>query len=405
MKTGITGDKETLYLELKSLTDDLTDNFYQRHCNLSKLQLRQLIKFAKKGHSLIPLNDMMTIPKVYFRLLDTLDDISEYPCLCNYKYLRIKPLEELEVVIARKLNDYMYKTYAHLINDNLRKQIYNLLVSNVDITKDVDYLNVEEDYAENYVRAIRKGYSKKIAGNLLFAVKWYFQDDVIRAYNQGVDVRKLFNMDLIIENGGRKFQRAHLYSDSTEYERTFHRNEKLASKFQILTRHNLDAKKYEGLLSLDLKYNQKYYIYFINLTNQDFVPDVESDNSPYLQYLEHIGAIEKDSELAKYEREHLANDYHYNSLTIAEPQVKDFHNKLILKEMAHKFNMNLDKYLDFSKHFTRYAFICVALGEDISTYLALNLGDNLNKILTKVIVAKKCNSVLNGLHGFEIQKY
>lgn len=404
MELTVEQKRIALFKELHSLTDDLSASFFKRNCNMPLIQIRQLIKFAKKGHSLDLISQVYEVPKTYIRLLDRLDDITPYPCLTNKGYLDLKILDELEMVLTNGLDDFMYRTYAHLINGSLRMSIYELLISGKNVTRDVDYPNIDTVLAENYVQAIKKGYNKSLAGNLLFAVLFYYQEEVLIAHKQGVDLKKLFKIDIITENKARPVNRALLISEMDEYDKVISRNNKIAKRIVDMITDGINVKQHEGMLYNNLYYPYEHYVRFIKYSKYNFVPDYTSKNSPYMQYLNYIGAVEKTDALCEHEAECLSNANVFTRVGLNDSAKLELIKRCVLKEIEYVMDRDLTPYYSLTNAINYQAIRCILLGEDVSSYLALNLGENLLKILIELIGRRRTKHLEDKIAGLSLLK-
>lgn len=400
MEVKLSDDRKKLFDELKQLTNTLEYSFYMRNLKMPISQIKQLIKFAKKGHSLELLNKTMTIPKSYIRLLDKLDDITVYPCLRGYPVVDFQMIEELETVVSLGLDTYMYQYYTSDVGDLLRKRLYKLLTSNINVTRDLDYANVEPEFASNYTMAIWNGYSKEMAGNLLFVVNENCQKEVIHAHNNGIDIRTLFDVDTIVKYKGIKINQVRDSKAYSEYHKAIQHNRQLCKNIHLLVNEGLDIKKHSHFLTTETKYPLKQYVFFIKYTKGEFYPDLNSDNSPYLQYLEHIGAIPKGSEIALNEALYMTGNSGYVSLIFYDELSKRAFNTLILKEIQFRFGIDTTQYEIIAEHMTTEAFQCILLGEDISTYLALHLKNELTPILLQLINGRSTPTLTSQIVAF-----
>lgn len=369
--------KQELFDKLKKLSTDVTPRFIEDNQNMPVSKLKQLVEFAKKGHSLRFFGGMYSIPNAYYRLLHRLDDITPYPCLTNVKYASKEMIEELERVLIGKYDDCMYRIYAHEIAEDVRRTLYRNLIRGKNYTRDVDYGEYNDFLSRNYLSALEAGYSKQFAGGLLCWFSSHYHNTLKIAYESGVDLEKVLNLQELRDRLKESPKMMFVYKGDKAHEN-------LDRLYNIIKR-GFNPKKYEHYLLEGTVYPTMDYINLCIFTREQFIPKGNSNYKPYLQYLKHIGLPDAkllmEEERQTYSREYTYKNYQFEN----NPKVKAFMNKCILKEIEFVLGIPTEKYIKMADRIDDSDLLCIIAGEDIETYRSLNLGSSLRSIYRQLL--------------------
>lgn len=180
----------------------------------------------------------------------------------------------------------MYQTYAHKIEDNLRRELYKCLINNLNVTRDIDYIKCNKLYCENYVSAISNGYPKEFARRVLYLLEPVKHHGIYLAYQYGIDIDKCLNTEQMAKDFKELDDNATLRRDSRFYVK--------ADEIRELLCRSLNPKVFENYLMNDNIYPIMDYVEVARLTNGKFIPDSTSVHRPYIQYLQYLNATNID---------------------------------------------------------------------------------------------------------------
>lgn len=364
--------KIQLIEELMEVSNDIQYRARDNVHNMSMNNIKKLIKFAKKGHSLQILQKTFSLPYSYYRLLTKLDDIKPYPCLYSRDTLSINLIDQLEIVLSKNLDDFMYRTYAHQLGSRVQRRLYALLLKGINVTRDIDYTKESMNYVSNYLNAIENGYNREFSMRYLYKVTEYYHDVVAKAYSSGVNIDMLYSSENDIEATEQNVKSNGIIS---------------LKAFDVF---GLDLKKYEQFFYNGLNYPPSDYAYIIKRTEEHFIPNPTEDMHPYIQYLRRINGrdIDQLNEEYKVVLKEKNPSHGYDNTPVIE-----FFTKCALVEIEAREGIPTAKYDQYADRLSRNAMLCILLGEDIQTYYHLNLENEIESVFVSLYTDRNINRI------------
>ena len=345
--------KETKKLELINFirkniqyanTEPVETPFYflfERLKTFSITKLEDIIEFIQKGHKLDVLGSCKEydIPISYFRILHRLDSIEPYPFLYNEFAFKPDICNELETVLIGGYDDFMYREYATDIPKELRHLLYKYLIQGVNLTHDFDYRQYHYSEGINYVNAVMSGYNKNFAFHIL---RHFDASD----YNR---LRKLLNKGITMNDIHSKLNNKEVESGCLVLS--------YADQCEI---NELDIKKYFKYLNTHIAYRSNTFFTIIKATDENLIPSMSTRVTAYKDYISYIGG----SDILE-----LINGHYNESIEL-----------LTLIEIQLKLGINTEPYFQYTDALNWTSLVCIANGDNLLTYLAMNINDKLATI-------------------------
>lgn len=278
-------------------------------------------------------------------------DLESYPGLGvnSEDLLKNKPssflgkyTEMIENSINLGIDQFMFKTYGIRIDLYLLNLLYKALVEGYNYTRDFDYSKVPFNECVSYVCARMKGFSKGVSFKYLRFVEPEYQGVTYNLLEEG-------NQEDIL--------------NVLKYDDIYYTSLKI-SYIKLCMRYNLDMLEY-----LDILHTPRYKeaLTLIGLSEGKFIPKT---NTPYIEYL--MDYVNLDGFKEFY------NEHRYGSNS-------HLYTKCALYEACKISGANIKEYINYVSKLNTAMLLCIALGEDVSFYLSLNLsGTELKDVITAI---------------------
>ena len=371
-------DKKTALIQELNNWRELSPVELNIATKLPMTKIKKLIEFAKKGYNL-DIFFRFTKTKTGdtpFRLVQRYGDMSKYPFVskmkvgCNYD----KCLNELEELLIRGLDTFMYEVYAHEIDECVRTTLYNLLREGRNHTRDFDYRKVTQKEQCSYLNAVTIGIPKDVAYHIMRHFQIHLHLRVYDLYRTGVDMKSIIDMK----------NRYSVTDDS------------IVKLVEICKRFKLDMTKYIEVAT-SRRTDMYQYLLVVKWTHERFIPDINSKFSPYMQYLISLGIPEQDllesityrnnqGEVRVYPYNHTEALIRFNLLEVCYYKGEDWRN-----------------YSSLLKRLDNLALKCIACGVDVISYFNLGIDQTLTEIFSSAINGADL-SIIRKCLGFSLTK-